>query len=305
MSSVTVAAGSGHDLLGADTAARLARLSLLARRAPGARRRGLRRSRRAGHGVEPIDTRPYAPGDDPRRIAWLAYARLERLLVRVVADEAPLRLVLVLDTSASMGFGSPSKLTQAARIAAGLAAVALGSEDRVGAIGFSDAPSGAMRATGGRAGLARLLQTLEALRPAGRTDLAGAAAAATACAGGRALCVLLGDLLDPGGALAGARALRARGHEVALVEVLDPFEEDPMDLGGLELEDAETGEIVELPPDGAREAYARSLAAHRAEVDAAAAAIEAPVLRVSTRDAFDEVVVRAMGAGLLRAGVAA
>jgi len=114
-----------ESLLSPAMAARLARLGLMARRLPEARRRGRRRTRRIGAGIESIDTRPYELGDDPRRIAWSAYARLERLLVRVVADESPLRLVLVVDSSASMAFGQPSKIVQAARIAAGLAAVSL------------------------------------------------------------------------------------------------------------------------------------------------------------------------------------
>lgn len=286
-----------------EVAARLARLALVARRRPELRRRGRRRSRRRGHGTEAIDTRGYSPGDDPRLIAWPAYARFERLLVRVVADEVPLRLALVVDTSASMGFGAPTKLRQATRIAAGLATLALGSEDRVAAVAAAAAPTAALRATGGRRGLARLLRTLTDLAPQGTTDLAAAATAATAAAGGRALCVILSDLLDPAGALEGARALRVRGHEVALVEILTPFEEDPPELSGFELEDEETGEIVELPPGGARAAYRRALAEHRAEVDAGALTLGAPVLRVSTEEPFDSIVGKAMMSGLLgRAG---
>jgi hypothetical protein len=110
------------------------------------------------------------------------------------------------------------------------------------------------------------------------------------------------DLLDPAGALEGARAARARGHEVALVEVLDPFEIDPPDLADIDLEDEETGELVALSPQGAREAYRAALARHRAAVDEGAADLGAPVLRVSTADAFDDVVADALKAGLLRGG---
>jgi uncharacterized protein (DUF58 family) len=289
-------------LLSPEIAARLGRLSLLSRRLSEARRRGRRQNRRAGGGTEMIDTRPYVVGDDPRRIAWAAYARLEKLLVRLVADEAPLRLALVVDTSASMGFGSPSKLRQAARVAAGLAAVALSGEDRFAALGTAAGTLAAVRASGGRGGMARLLPFLEGLAPAGHTDLAGAAPAVAAAAGGRALCVVVSDLLDPAGALAGARAVRARGHEVALVEVLDPFEIDPPDLADLDLEDEETGEILALSPQGAREAYRAALARHRAAVDEGAADLGTPVLRVSTAEPFDDVVADALKAGLLRGG---
>jgi uncharacterized protein (DUF58 family) len=289
-------------LVSPEMAARLGRLSLLARRAAEARRRGRRRTRRIGGGVEMIDTRAYVAGDDPRRIAWAAYARLEKLLVRLVADEAPLRLALVVDTSASMRFGAPSKLRQATRIAAGLAAVALSGEDRFAAVATSAGAVTATRASGGPAGMARLLAFLDALSAAGKTDLAGAAAAVAGAAGGRALCVIVSDLLDPAGALAGARAVRARGHDVALVEVLDPLEIDLPDLTDVDLEDDETGEIVALPPGGVGEAYRAALAAHRAAVDDGAAELGAPVLRVTTAEPFDDVVGAALRAGLLRGG---
>jgi uncharacterized protein (DUF58 family) len=287
-------------LLSAEVGARLARLSLLARRATEARRRGRRSAKRVGPGVERRDTRAYAPGDDPRRIAWPAFARLERLVVWLTHDEAPLRLALVLDTSGSMGFGSPTKLRQAARVAAGLAVVALTGEDRAAVLAGSAIGLRVQRATGGRGGIARLLATLEALRAGGRTDLGAAVAAATDAAGGRALCVVLGDLLDPAGALSAARAARARGHEVALVQVLDPSEVEPPELDGLDLEDAETGEIVTMPERGAREGYREAFASHRTEVDAGAAKLGAPVLRATTDQPFDAVVTEALRAGLLR-----
>jgi hypothetical protein len=218
-------------LLSPEIASRLAQLSILSRRMADARRRGRRKNRRPGAGSELLDTRPYVVGDDPRRIAWSAYARLERLVVRLAADEAPLRLALVIDTSASMRFGAPTKLRQATRIAAGLAAVALSGEDRVAAVAAS-----------------------------------------------------------------------SRGHEVTIVEVLTPFEIDPPELDGLDLEDDETGEIVVMPSSGARAAYTQALAEHRARVDEGAAELGAPVLRVTTAEPFDAVIGNALAAGLLRGG---
>lgn len=289
-------------LLSPEIAARLGRLSLLARRLCESHHRGRRRTRRSGGGVEMVDLRAYAPGDDPRRIAWAAYARMERLLVRLVADEAPMRLSIVIDTSASMRFGAPDKLRQASRIAAGLCAVAIAGEDRVAAIGTSATTIQTERSAGGRNGLARILGLLEGLEAKGKTDLVRAATAITGAAGGRSLCVLLSDMLDPKGALAGARAARAHGHDVALVEVLAPFEIDPPELGEVDLEDDETGETVTLPPGGARAAYVAALARHRVEVDEGAMEIGAPVLRVSTADPFDAIVERALAVGILRAG---
>ena len=289
-------------LLSPEMGVRLNRLTLMARRLPEARRRGRRRSRQVGQGTERIDTREYVPGDDPRRIAWTIYGRLERLLTWLVAEEEPLRLTLVLDTSASMGFGRPTKLVQAARVAAGLTAIALANDDRVAALATSGDPREALRSMSSRRALPRFLAMLDGLRARGETDLAAVAAAATACAGGRGLCVFISDFFDPGGALAGAQAMRDRGHEVALVEVLDPFELDPPELAGLVLEDEETGELVELPESGARAAYRDALEAHRAALDDGAAQMGAPVVRVTTTQPFDDVVAEALSSGLMRAG---
>lgn len=279
---------------------RLARVRLLVRRRFAGSAGGARRSTRKGQSVEMADHRPYSPGDDVRRIDWNAYARLEELILRLYVAEEDLVVYLLLDTSASMGFGAPSKLQQSARLAAGFAAVALGGEDRVAALATSESARLVGRPGSGRRGLLSLCASLDGLRAERGTSLASAASVATSALGGRGLCVIVSDLLDPDGALAGARACRLRGHEVVLVEVLTPFEIDPPDLSGLELEDAETGAIVELPPEGALAAYRESLATHRAELDAEAAELGIGVLRVSTEDAFDEVLIRALESGVLR-----
>ena len=291
-----------ESLLSSEMVARLSRLSLVARKLPRARLRGLRTLRSRGAGIEAIDLRAYTSGDDPRRIAWHAYARLERLLVRVMASEAPLRMALILDTSASMGFGRPSKLLQGSRVAAGLAAVALGQEDRIALITTSSESKGVLRATGGAGAMGRLLTALDSLEAAGETHLASAAPAATAALGGRGLCVLLSDLLDAAGVESAVGALRAQGHEVALIEVLTPFEIEPPPLDGYVLEDEESGELLELPAHGVVRRYKEALARHRAAVRDVARKAGASVLSVSTSESFDDVMMRAIDTGFVRAG---
>ncbi|MBX3222249.1 MAG: DUF58 domain-containing protein [Labilithrix sp.] len=289
-------------LLSPEIAGRLGRLAIVARKAATARSRGRRRARRVGGGTETIDLRAYGAGDDPRRIAWHAYARLERLLVRLVADEAPLRLTLVVDQSASMSYGRPAKIRQAARIAAGFAAVALGGEDRVALAVGSGGDARTARPVSGRAGLPRLLAMLDGIAAVGGTDLTAAVRTALDAAPGRGVAVIISDLFEPQGILAGAREARRRGHEVAIVEVLAPFELDPPDLSGFDLEDEETGELVELPEHGARERFQEMLAMHRWQIDEAARSLEAVVVRTTTDEPFETIVTRALGAGLLGGG---
>ncbi len=291
-----------ESLLSPSTAARLSRLSLLARRLPEARRRGRRRTRRVGAGIDAIDKRGYAPGDDVRRIDWSAYARFERLLVRVVADEAPLRLGLLVDTSASMSYGAPTKLRQALRVAAGFAAVAVGGEDRVALVCSAPSARAVARVQGGALGLSRLLVALDALVAEGKTDLSAAARSMRGALGGRGLCVVLSDLWDPNGALDAARELRRHGHEVVLARILTEFERFSDGLDGLTLEDEESGEICELPPAGVRDAYAALFAEHERVLIEGATKLGASVLDIDPREDFDDVIARALHAGIVRAG---
>jgi uncharacterized protein (DUF58 family) len=286
-----------HDLLSPDTTARLARLTLLARRLSDAKKRGRRRTRRVGSGTETIDRRDYAGGDDVRRIDWSAYARFERLLVRVVADETPLRLALLIDTSSSMAYGG--KLRQAARVAAGLAAVAIGGEDRVAIVKSAPAMTIA-RGAAGRLGSVKILGALDTLTAEGKTDLALAARQVRGALGGRGACVLISDLWDPRGSLHAARELRSYGHDVVLARVLTRFEREPEGLDGATLEDEETGELVDLPPGGADEAYREAFLAHQAELERGATELGASVLSIDAEEDFDEVILRALSSGVLR-----
>jgi len=89
---------------------------------------------------------------------------------------------------------------------------------------------------------------------------------------------------------------------VAIVEVLARFEIDPPDLSGFDLEDEETGELVELPEHAAGELFRESLAIHRQNIDDAARSIGAMVVRTTTDEPFETIVTRALSAGLLGGG---
>src|SRR5947209_11263515 len=117
--------------LEAEVLQRLDSLALLTRRPMASGRPGRRRSTLAGSSMEFADYRRYAPGDDFRRIDWRAYARLERLFLRVFDAEENLTVTVLVDCSASMYFGSPTKATLATSLAAALAYVALKCEDTV------------------------------------------------------------------------------------------------------------------------------------------------------------------------------
>src|SRR3979409_2500269 len=104
-------------------------LTLAGRGVPAGRAAGQWRSRTSGSSVEFSDYRTYAPGDEFRRIDWNAYARLERLFVRLYRAEEDLALNLLIDASASMAWGRPPKARLAAQLAGALAFIALQSGD--------------------------------------------------------------------------------------------------------------------------------------------------------------------------------
>ena len=101
--------------------AQLERLALVSRRAFRGSVKGERRSPRRGHSVEFADYRAYGIGDDLRYVDWNVYGRLDRLHVKLFVDEEDLCLHLLVDASASMAFGRPTKLEYAVRLAAGTA----------------------------------------------------------------------------------------------------------------------------------------------------------------------------------------
>jgi uncharacterized protein (DUF58 family) len=229
--------------------AQLERLSLLSRRVFRGSVKGERRSPRRGHSVEFADYRQYGIGDDLRYVDWNIYGRLDRLHVKLFVDEQDLCLHLVVDGSASMGFGSPSKLEYASRLAAALGFVGLVSFERVGVGILRERVSEGWPPTRGRNQVVNMVNFLSALKPAGRTSLTDGLQDYAVRSREAGLAVVLSDFLDPGGFENGVRALLERRFDVHLVHLLDPAEMSPVLAGDLRLEDVETGELRDLTVD--------------------------------------------------------
>jgi len=239
-----------HTFFTSEFLAQLERLSLLSRRVFRGRVRGERRSLRRGHSVEFCDYRAYGVGDDLRYVDWNIYGRLDRLHVKLFVDEEDLCLHLIVDASASMNFGSPTKLDCAVRIAAALGFVGLMNLERVGVGVLRDRVAEGWPPTRGRSQVAGLLDLLAGVEPAGGTSLNDGLGNYAARARQTGLAVVISDLLDPAGYESGVRALLERRFDVHLVHVLAPEEMNPELAGDLRLVDSETGEMRELSMDG-------------------------------------------------------
>ena len=120
-----------QNLLSPELMAQLERLELVSRKIFRGRMKGERRSPRKGQSVEFADFRGYVPGDDLRFIDWNTYARLDRLFLKIFFEEEDLHFYALIDASPSMGFGTPTKLQYAKKLAAALGFVGLVRADRV------------------------------------------------------------------------------------------------------------------------------------------------------------------------------
>ncbi len=248
---------------------------------------------RRGRGAEFEEHRAYAQGDDVGRLDWLAFARTGQPVLKQHRAEEDTVFRVLLDASASLGFGTPRKLDVATRVAAAIAYLALTGSDRAqmlttGAKGVRASPP-----RRGRASLGPLLRELEDLEPGGRASLAEAVIHALAIAERPGALLVISDFLDDGPVLDALRRARFEGHDVALVQVLSPEELSPIFEGDLALVDAETEALVELTADAATiRAYLERLAALFASLRAFAQSTGSTYARVSTDEPLPRVVRR-------------
>jgi uncharacterized protein (DUF58 family) len=239
---------------------KLERLAVVAKRVIALHGRGERRTRHVGSGIEFADHRDYVPGDDLRHLDWNLYGRLERPLVRMFDEDEDLPVYLLVDTSASMGLGSPAKLRLAREAAAALAYVALTNLDRVAVYPAAEGLRTGLGLLRGKAQIHPILNLLEAMRPAGRTDLGAAVSGLVQRHRRRGVVVVISDFFDPQGGEQGLGRLRYGRFEPVVVQINAPEEAAPPLRGEVTLVDAETGEerpvtITSAAAEAYRERY--------------------------------------------------
>ena len=236
-----------------------------------------------GQGMNFDEVREYQPGDDVRAIDWNVTARMNHPFIKKFVEERELTVMLLVDLSGSGLFGSAdqSKRELAAEIASVLAFSAIRNADKVGLILFTDTVEKFIPPRKGRRHVLRVIRDILSFEPAGRgTDLAAALEFLTRVTPHRAISVVLSDFLGqsapgrartPGISLLAASqtALRQahRKHDVVAVQITDRFEDELPALGRVILEDAETGEVVEVNTGdaGLRRRFSESRAAAQLE----------------------------------------
>jgi uncharacterized protein (DUF58 family) len=291
---------SSSGLLTPDFLAQLERFALISRRTFRGRVKGERRSPRKGSSVEFSDYRQYGAGDDIRYVDWNIYGRLDRLYLKLFVDEEDLCLHLLLDASASMDFGTPSKLRYSAQLAASLAFVGLVNLERVGVSVLRERIAEGWSPVRGRGQILGLMDFLNGLRPAGVTSLGDGLSQYALRARESGLAVLISDLLDPGGFERGLKALLERRFDVHVIHVLAADEMNPSFGGDLRLVDAETGEMRDLTLDGeALKVYRQRLHDFIERAEAFCRSKEITYHRVVTDTPVEEFVLRQLKGLLL------
>ena len=225
-----------------------------------------------GHGTEPGEARPYAPGDDVRRIDWNVTARTQEPFIRQSIADRELETWIVADFSASLAFGTADcekrDLALAAMAAVGFLTQRTG--NRIGAVILEGEKATTVPARGGRPNLQALLRrsllAAQGDHP-GPSDLGVALGRLAAATKRRGLVVVVSDFLSAEPWERPLRVLGAR-HEVLAIEVIDPRELELPDVGLLELVDPETGRIREVQTGNARTRarYAEAAAAQREDI---------------------------------------
>ena len=250
-----------------DFLSQLEYVNIAARRLFGGQLLGFRRSRRFGTGQEYADFRAYTPGDDIRRLYWQAYLQHRRLVCKLFEESAEINIYLLVDTSASMGRGAPEKLLYAKKLAAALAYIALGSQDRVTIVPFDNDCDVTALPLHGRGHFVDVVRRLDAIEPKGTTDLSFVTRHFAQRYTRRGLVVIMSDFFDPAGY---AQALKLFHHHhflVTAIQINEREELDPPMRGDFELVDSETGavELARMTP-ATIQAYKDALNAHYLEL---------------------------------------
>ena len=226
----------------------LERLSVLSKRATVGDSQGNQHSAKRGTSVEFADYRNYAHGDDFRQVDWNVYARLERYFIKLFVEDTDLTVHLLIDTSRSMDWGTPTKLSYAQHAAAALGYIALAGYDRVTVSAFSSGITQTLTPRRGKRQSVTLFQFLSDLSHDGSTDLASTLQQYVAQAGQPGPLLLMSDLFDNTWQES-LRILQTRPFEITLLHILSADEVTPSVEGDLRLIDSESGRHIEVTAD--------------------------------------------------------
>lgn len=243
-----------------EVAQQIARLDLRAKFIVEGFLSGLHASPFQGFSVEFSEHRKYEPGDDPKDIDWLAYAKTDRYYIKKYQAETNLNGYLLIDLSESMAYTHRQSLTKfdySVCLAAAMAYLMVRQQDPVGMVTFDTAIRASLPSRSSRRQLANILSLLSKAKPTGPTEVAASLLQFGGMVKQKALAMIFSDLLvdDPDEVIAAIQQLRYRRHDVILFHVLDEAEVTfPFD-GMVDLHDVETSDNLVVDASGVRRDY--------------------------------------------------
>ncbi len=256
---------------------------------------GLHKSPYRGFGVEFVEYRQYTPGDDIRHVDWKAVARSDRYYVKEYEDETNLQCVILLDRSASMGYGGQDEATNAldkleygSYLAASLAYLILRQGDGVGLVTFDQAVHNYLPPSSKNTQWLAIHSTLDELRADEGTDMGRPLHELAESMPRRGLVILISDLIDDVEQMMNALMhFRFKGHEVLVFHIVDreeltfPFSETAR------FDDPETGERITVAPSAIRAEYLAAVEEFMESIRTGCAKIQVDYERMETDRPLD------------------
>lgn len=248
----------------------VARLRIITSRLVDSRLTGAYHSAFKGQGIEFDEVREYSYGDDVRSIDWNVTARMGHPYIKRFAEERELTLLFAIDVSGSHIFGSTkrNKAETAAELACLMALSAVKNQDNVGLMLFSDSIRTYIPPRKGRKAVLRIVREVLASEETREgTNIRQALDFIAHVQKRRAVVFLVSDFLDEG--FENALQVAARRHDLICCPISDPHEESLPDVGLLELENAETGDLylVDTSDPSFREAHRLKAQDHRKSLE--------------------------------------
>ena len=255
-----------RELLDPALMARLSHLSFRTGRFMSGSLSGQHRSPLHGSSIEFAEHKEYASGDEIRHINWQVFAKSDKYYVKRYEDETNLRCFLLIDASASMGYGEGgrTKLRVASELAAALAFLLLKQQDSVGLVAFGDSVRAYVPPRARSGHLREIGDALLSLTPEGETRIDAGLRHLMEHVGRRAVIFVLSDFFDHSEEFRRLLALFAGArHQITLMHVLDPDEISfPFEQLTLFRSMEGAGEVL-AEPKVIRDTYLRELTAFR------------------------------------------
>jgi len=219
---------------------------------------GLHRSPYTGFSVDFASYRLYMPGDEIRRIDWNVFARSDRLYIKLYEGDTNTRVLVMLDISGSMNYGSGEvkKIDYARILAACLTYFAHHQRDGVGLLTFDTQIRAHVPSSRRRGQLLTILSEIDRIQPSEQTEFRKPLRFLAEYLTRRGLIVLISDLFDePDNIIAGLKALRAKGNDIIVFHIMDPYELTFPFEEAAQFEDMETRKKLHVIPEYLREQY--------------------------------------------------